>query len=211
MEKRYKYPRTFHLPWTLSAANDDKILSSLEHFEGQEVVVSIKMDGENTTIYRDGMHARSIGAVSHPSQAWVRNFAAQIGHEIPQDFRVCGENLYALHSLAYESLESYFYGFSVWNGDVCLSWDETLEWFELFGITSVPVLYRGTWNEAVLRDLAEKFDTEKNEGYVVRLADSFKFEDFRMSVAKWVRAGHVQTDEHWSHKAVVPNKLRGAA
>lgn len=27
-------------------------------------------------------------------------------------------------------------------------------------------------------------------------------------VGKWVRANHVQTDDHWMHQAVVPNKLK---
>jgi len=46
------------------------------------------------------------------------------------------------------------------------------------------------------------------EGYVVRRAASFAYEDFQTSVAKWVRPNHIQTDEHWMHKAVIPNGLK---
>jgi hypothetical protein len=28
-----------------------------------------------------------------------------------------------------------------------------------------------------------------------------------LHVAKWVRTGHVQTDEHWMFSEVVPNRL----
>ena len=45
------------------------------------------------------------------------------------------------------------------------------------------------------------------EGYVVRLADSFDVGDFSKSIAKYVRAGHVQTDEHWLDKPMVKNEL----
>ena len=51
--ERIKYPRTYHLPYSQSKT-DDKTLSNDDQFKGMEVVVTIKMDGENTTIYPDG-------------------------------------------------------------------------------------------------------------------------------------------------------------
>jgi hypothetical protein len=45
--KYIKYPRTLHLPWSPGLTNDDRQLKSTEHFEGREVVVTVKMDGEN--------------------------------------------------------------------------------------------------------------------------------------------------------------------
>ena len=38
----------------------------------------------------------------------------------------------------------------------------------------------------------------KREGIVVRNADMFHNEDFSTNVMKWVRKGHVTTDEHWT-------------
>jgi len=35
------------------------------------------------------------------------------------------------------------------------------------------------------------------EGYVVRTIDGFSSQEFPRHVAKYVRAGHVQTDETW--------------
>jgi hypothetical protein len=33
--------------------------------------------------------------------------------------------------------------FSIWNEQNALSWDETVEWAELLGLFTVPVLWRG--------------------------------------------------------------------
>ena len=41
-----KYPRSMHLPWS-HPSKDDKVIKNLDAFIGQEVVVTLKMDGEN--------------------------------------------------------------------------------------------------------------------------------------------------------------------
>jgi hypothetical protein len=162
----------------------------------------------NCTIYRDGFHARSVDSRHHPSRDWLANFVSTFAHEIPEGWRICGENLYARHSIAYTQLSSYFMGFSVWSGDLCHDWDFTVEFFEMLGIESVPTLYRGVFDTALLERMARELDTSVNEGFVVRLADSFEYSDFGTSVAKWVRASHVQSDKHWMHSAVVPNGIK---
>ncbi len=202
-----KYPRTPHLPWSLGATDDDKRLDSVEHFVGKRVVVTEKMDGENTTIYRDGMHARSLDSKDHESRHWLKSYVAGIGPNIPLGWRVCGENLYAAHSITYDNLESYFMAFSVWDSrNRCLSWPDTLEWLSLLEITPVRVICRGVFNQAHLERLAQNMMSTK-EGYVVRLEDQFYYEDFGTSVAKFVRKNHVQTDQHWMHQKVRPNGL----
>lgn len=209
---RHKYPRTPHLPFSLGRTSDDRVLSSLAAFEGQHVVVTLKMDGENTSLYRDGYHARSLDSRHHPSRDWLKAFHATFAHEIPAGWRLCGENLFARHSLAYTDLPSYFMGFSVWNEDnVALSWDDTLECFELLGVTPVPTVYRGEFDEALVRDLAMGLDTTRHEGLVVRLSGPIRYEEFSQSVAKWVRPSHVQTDQHWMQAAIVPNGLAAQA
>jgi len=42
-----KYPRTYHLPWSPGVTKDDRVIKSTNVFEGREVVVTVKMDGEN--------------------------------------------------------------------------------------------------------------------------------------------------------------------
>lgn len=165
-----------------------------------------------TTIYPDYIHARSIDGRSHPTRDWVKNFWSTIKFDIPSHYRICGENLFAKHSILYDNLETYFYGFSIWNDrNICLSWDETLEWFSLLGITSVPVLYHGIWNESLIKQLYnEKTMWSKQEGYVVRIADSFSYFQFKNSVAKYVRSSHVQTAQHnWMNISnMEQNKLK---
>jgi hypothetical protein len=74
MQTYTKYPRTFHLPWSLGATSDDKVVPSVSHFEGRQVVVTEKMDGENTTLYRDHIHARSLDSKGGEDRAWVKQF-----------------------------------------------------------------------------------------------------------------------------------------
>lgn len=45
MITKYKYPRTFHLPFSLCISSDDKRLSDDEHFIGKTIVMTEKMDG----------------------------------------------------------------------------------------------------------------------------------------------------------------------
>jgi hypothetical protein len=203
----FKYPKTLHFAFSPGIKNDDRTIENLETFVGQEIVISEKMDGENTTMYPDHIHARSLNSNHHPSQAWVKKFHASIRHDIPADWRICGENLYARHSLEYTKLESYFLGFSIWDAtNTCLSWDDTLEWFTLLGITPVPVLYRGTFSQRMLESFAFHLDLERTEGFVVRLTNGFSYRQFPNSVAKWVRSNHVQTPQHWKSQAVIPNQ-----
>lgn len=208
---RYKYPRTYHLPWSEGITNDDKVLKSTENFEEELIVVTEKMDGENTTLYKEGSHARSIDSKHHPSRDWLKAFHSTLSYKFDEvsehcgfdNLRICGENLYAKHSIKYTDLESYFYGFSAWDGEYCLNWDLTMSVFHRLGITPVPVLSYAIFDEGLLRHT-----TNYREGYVVRLAAGFHMEDFSESVAKFVRANHVQTDIHWMNSKIIPNELR---
>ncbi|MFE5665422.1 RNA ligase family protein [Streptomyces niveus] len=206
---RTAYPRTVHVAWSPGVGSDDVRGGDLDGLRGREVVVTEKMDGENTTLYRDGLHARSLDSGHHPSRAWVKALQGRIGALIPDGTRVCGENMYARHSIAYEELESWFYGFSVWDGEWCLGWDETVRVLRRLGIPAPRVLWRGVFDERALRGL--KLDPARQEGYVVRTVEGFVREEFGRRLAKWVRPHHVQTDTHWMHAAVVENGLGAGA
>lgn len=207
---RVKYPRTHHVPWSPGINDDDRVHPDMACFVGQRVIATLKMDGENTSLYRNGLHARSVDSGSHPSRNWLKSFHARICGDIPEGWRVCGENLFARHSIRYSSLPSFFMGFSIWTDrNECLSWDATLEWFELLGIQPVPVLFDGMYDERTLLKLHRPVvDGQEQEGWVLRLADGFSYGAFRTAMAKFVRAGHVQTTKHWMHgQPVVPNQL----
>lgn len=208
--KYIKYPRTMHLPWSQSVNKDDRMLENVDQFKGKEVVVTVKMDGENSSLYNDYLHARSIDGNSHPSRNWLKNFWNSFKHEIPEDWRICGENLYAQHSIIYNDLESYFLMFSMWNEkNICLSWTDTKEWAELLEIKTVPILYEGIFDEKKIKELWDSSKWETMEGYVIRLSSSFSYSAFNKSVAKFVRKNHVQTCKHnWQTQPVIPNKLK---
>lgn len=222
--QRTKYPRTPHLPGSPGADEDDiGIAVDAALFDADDVVVTLKMDGENTSVYPDGScHARSANSGYHPSRSWMLGKAAEIGLQIPDGWRVCGENLFAAHSIRYEDLDDWFYLFSVWDstreggstgyfgdvdGGVALDWDTTVEWASRLGVPTVEVIYRGPWDRAAIE---AAFDPHRatHEGWVARVADEFRADKFAVHVGKWVRAGHVQTDQHWMHAEVTPNGRR---
>lgn len=43
----YKYPRTYHLPFSETITEDDKRLKDTKQFENMNVVITEKMKGEN--------------------------------------------------------------------------------------------------------------------------------------------------------------------
>ena len=200
-----KYPRTFHFPWS-SGTNDDKVLKDTSHFYGKQVVVTEKMDGECTTILQSTCHARSISSVYHPSQSYVKGLWGKIRYNIPDGERICGENLYARHTIPYDDLEDYFLGFSYWRNEICFDWENTLHIFETLGIKHVPIIYEGEYNEDFLQHLKLR-DTQ--EGYVVRLSSSFNYNDFGLSIAKYVSPKFVIPNKHWKFEKIVPNNLKG--
>ena len=213
-----KYPRTYHLPWSEGATADDKTHSPEaveDMFSGVEVVITEKMDGENTTIYASGKcHARSLDSVAHESRTWVRAKAAEMATlGLPEGWRLMGENCYAKHAIAYNNLPSYFILFGMCNElDTALPWDTLVEWASLLELPHAPVIWRGVWNAEEIEALypfQSNYGEHVAEGYVVRPAAAFPMSEFRKNVAKFVRAWHVlEGSEHWMHQAVCPNELR---
>lgn len=202
-----RYQRTYHLPWS-NMTKDDRMLENTSQFEPQEVVVTVKMDGANVTMYPDYIHGRSVKPLAGQDSGMVKALHAQIRHDIPAGWRLCGENLYAKHSIFYGNLSSYFLLFSVWDDrNECLSWDETREWAEMLGLTLVPELYRGVWDEKLVRALYQpQFEGSDMEGYVVRLARRFSYGEFRRSTAKFVRQNFA-AGRHNYHRALELNEL----
>jgi hypothetical protein len=206
---RVKYPRTYHLPWSAGKTDDDRVLDSTGHFSGRQIIITEKMDGENTTMYHDYIHTRSLESSNHPSRGWVKNLHPRIQSSIPIGWRLCGENLFAKHTLRYDDLPSYFMLFSLWDeNNLCLSWDETVEYAAVLDLVTVPVIYDGIWDEQYAKDLSAKMDLSLQEGFVVRVADAFSYGGFRRNVAKFVRREHVGTAHNWMMQRVERNGLR---
>jgi hypothetical protein len=211
----FKYPRSYHLPWSPGATDDDRILSEIP-WVGRDLVITEKLDGENTTLYRDYYHARSLDSGYHPSRNWVKNFHAKFAHEIPPGWRICGENMQAKHSIKYDDMPGFFFVFSIWDEqNRCLSWDQTVEWAELLEVPTVPLLADTRkledfdYNSPPPKELIKPSFSKEIEGYVIRVADDFDYKDFRNSLGKYVREGHVdETRHHWQRRQMVENGLR---
>ena len=201
-----KYPRTYHLPYSLTMSDDDKRLESDKMFENMDqVYCTIKMDGENTTVYSDGyIHARSIDGNKHPWQSWLKQYI-QIWYKlIPNGWRVCGENLYATHSISYTFPDEtyYFQVFGIYNeNNIRLSYEEMIDWCCMLDIHFVPTFSVGQYSKKLIMEAFDNYKSKSEnevEGFVVSNVESFKYEDFSKNVGKFVRANHVQTDQHWS-------------
>ena len=117
-------------------------------------------------------------------------------------------------------MESYFYLFAVRDGDHWLAWEEVQCYAGVLGLPTVPVLYAGRAADLqgddrttaaeklkafILAAVAEPSslsdpagEVSPREGAVARVARSFTTGAFPACVFKWVRKGHVRTDQHWT-------------
>ncbi|AFM04071.1 RNA ligase [Bernardetia litoralis DSM 6794] len=222
----YKYPRTFHLPYSPKRGSDDKVLIDDTIFEEKYIIVMEKMDGENTSIYPDYLHARSIDSTKDESHRWIERFRNAILPQVQElkNWRICGENLFYKHTIFYQNLESIFLAYSIWleseieNQNYSLSWKETKIIFDKIGISYPKIIYEGIYDKKkILKNFEKyKFETqnkeEKNrqvEGFVIRLKDSFLYEDFSKSVAKYVCDDfEITSSKHWRYEAKTLNQLR---
>ena len=199
-----KYPRTYHFPFSLGTTSDDRIRQNWQNILQNPLVITEKLDGENTCLKTSGVYARSHAA---PTQnPWAKNMLPlweSLKNDLG-DLALYGENLYGIHSITYTHLETHFYLFGIQQNNKWLSWEEVEEYAQLLNLPTVPVLAKSTFQEAEL----EKFihQTMQNEsrlggeieGVVCRNAQPFLNQDFAQNVLKYVRKNHVKTDEHWT-------------
>jgi len=204
--KNSKYNRTYHLSFSEGAYNDDKIAESISPLLGREIVITEKLDGSNTGMVNEGVYGRSHATFTENS--WDREVrqlhSVKVKGYLSDDVYIFGESLYAIHSIEYTNLKSYFYIFGVREKSTWLSWVEVEEYSYLLDIPTVPILFKGVVNtEAELQKIVKSFVCGESslggeiEGVVIRLADSFDDSEFSNNVQKWVRPNHVTTDEHW--------------
>lgn len=212
-----KYPRSFHLPWSPGGTSDDKRLRDVSALIGAELVITEKCDGSNLTYTRHHVFSRShSGPPAHPSFDLAKATHGRIAHLLSEGLSVFCEYCYAVHSIAYASLPEFSLVFGVRDDVTGLwwDWDMTAAQAADLGLPTVPVLFRGSVStEDELRALTEKLAQEpslfggQREGVVVRRAGQFEDAAFSRSLGKWVRKDHVQTDEHWMHQVITPQRL----
>ena len=208
-----KYPRTFHFPFSPGTTSDDRIARNVSSLtSGCRVIVTEKLDGENTCLNERGVFARSHGAATrNPWASYLWNLHARLKGNL-HSIELFGESVYAVHSIKYGALPGHFFLFAVRDGERWLSWDDVVEYAEIVGVPTVPVLRDSPVTPATLQPMVEGLVTTPSrlsaplslgysspmEGLVARVADAFSHEAFSASVFKWVRKGHVQSGEHWA-------------
>ena len=199
-----KYSRTYHFPFSAGATNDDKIQFEWTGILSHELVMTEKLDGENTCVKDLGVFARSHAAPT--LNPWAKNMQA-IWERLKNDLgnlEIFGENLYGVHSIEYERLPAHFFVFAIRQADTWLSWAAVEEYCQLFDLPTVPVVKIDYFTEKSIHpciqehlQLGSAFGGEC-EGYVFRNSEAFHVDTFAENVLKYVRANHVQTDEHWT-------------
>ncbi len=195
-----KYPRTFHLPDSPGATDDDRIQSDLGGLTG-ELVTTEKMDGGNVTFTRALMHGRSLDSGTHAWERRTKAVWARVAPSIPAGWRISGESMWARRSVGYERLPGVYLVFGVWDAtDTLLDWDSTVEWAALLELPTVPVLYRGADLAAARAAWAAQRTAESSEGFVVRTAGRIPRAAFPHRCLKWVRPRHVRTRADWRHR-----------
>jgi hypothetical protein len=141
-----KYPRTLHLPFSPGTTSDDRIARDVSALTGgAPIVITEKLDGENTCLNRWGVFARSHAAPTrNPWASYLWDTWNRVKNELG-DLEIFGESLYAVHSITYTGLrDGYFYVFALRDGERWLAWDEVTLYARLLDLPTVPVLWKGT-------------------------------------------------------------------
>lgn len=206
-----KYNRSYHFPFSPGTTSDDRISKDYDFLENKEIVITEKLDGQNDCMTRVNLFARSHSVpTEHPWDRAIWDIHSRVKEMIGEDEYVFGENMYAIHSLEYKALESYYYLFGVRVRGEWLSWDDLCEYAYCLELPTVPLLYRGKTDDikSLVLDLVKEpsrldaYDINNGkpmmEGVVVRNSSSFIDDEFSKNLLKWVRKDHVQSDEHWT-------------
>ena len=208
-----KYPRTYHLPWSPGATSDDKRQPAdwfyAYGFPGSEIVITEKLDGENTAFMKGDVYSRSHATPTR--SPWSRNLWDKDGllwrvkNRISEEEIIYGENLYGEHSIHYDRLPAYFFAFAYRTGNYWNNWDNVEEMAKIIEVPTVPVLWRGVIDtEPQLKRIVSELMAEPSvygdtkEGVVIRKTQGFDTWNFSQNVVKYVRENHVQTDQHWT-------------
>ena len=202
-----KYPSTPHLPWSPGIGRAEDVHSNPQRFVDEYVVVTEKLDGGNTLLHAGNVYDRSASA---PSAAkWMAMAKKHHAWKVTEpDVYLYGEDIYGVHSIAYDPVVEHgtFYAFALRDGAGSFAaFDKVEAYAKEREIPVVPVLFRGRFRSVSEISSFIKYAHGEpstlggeREGVVMRVARGFPAAEFQDNVCKSVRAGHVQTDEHWT-------------
>ena len=171
------------------------------------MVVTEKLDGSNTLLHEGKVYGRG---VSTPSEGkWMAMVKKHHAWKVTEsDVYLYGEDIYGVHSIEYGpvSEEKTFYAFALRDGTGAFaSFTDVETYAERRKIPVVPILFRGVFRSILeVHEFLDHVHTEpsvlggEREGVVLRVASGFPESEFSVNICKSVRAGHVQSDEHWT-------------
>lgn len=211
-----KYPKTPYLNFSPSYQGGDRYIAtkSLLH---KPLAVTVKKDGSCVTLSRDTCGARNGHEADHPSFNMLKARHAALKDRIPEGIQLFGEWLFAKHSIHYTgklALRDYLEVFAVYDqrqqlflgqDDVQILCDD----LDLAMVARLAVVsYAHEWQliDSISR-LAEGAIADGEEGVVVKSMYPYHYGQFADNVAKYVRNGHIQTDEHWREQKIVKNDV----
>ena len=217
MSQSEKYGRTYHFPFSPGTTSDDRI--NYEYWSDiqkiNKLIVTEKLDGENTCLNQFGVFARShVAPTIHPWAAYLKQRWELIKNDLGE-LEIFGENLYAIHSIEYPNIDQHFFVFAVRHGKLWLSWEEVKFYAKLLDFETVPEIltinkpYEQNFFESKILEIirgASSFgsmDVITNkpctmEGIVCRNTGEYFIDSFKNNVFKYVRKDHVKSDEHWT-------------
>lgn len=220
-----RFPHTPHVAWlSPGRPREDKVLApdEVDELLAHDVVVEEKVDGANlgfSVDERGALLAQNRGAYLDlespqgqwkPLRRWLSTRRHALVDALTPDLMLFGEWAYAVHSVRYTRLPSFFLAFDVYDRARGEFWsaDRRDALVAELAIQSVPELGRGRYDVDGLKALLgeSKLTEGPAEGlYVRREADGRL-----LSRAKLVRAEFVQAiEEHWSKRKLEENQLAG--
>jgi len=219
-----KYGRTYHYDFSLGTTSDDRINREwYDHISKMSKTIDTeKLDGENRCLNGVGIFARSHAApTTNPWATHLKPKYDMIKNDLKEgDIELFGEDIYAIHSIIYPKISEHFYLFGVRILDKWVSWEE-VEWYaSIFDFPTVPVTSIDDAKKPSKREIENRVKWEAakpsafgsyqvinrnewgeectKEGIVTRNYDEFNVDSQHENIFKYVRKGHVKTDEHWT-------------
>lgn len=211
--KRLQVPQ-FDVPGKISLDKNE-----LSNLLGAEVIIEEKFDGANTGIIRhkNGFHLQKRGSLVAQSEhaqfqyfhAWAWQQKYEQIMDLPKNYIVYGELLYAVHSIFYDRLPEYWICFEVWNGSRYLDRTEKENFCAKHGFVCVPLLARGFFTPSELGKMIPEKSAygETCEGIVVKRYRKKKKERMIGKIVRPEFIKQIEENGHWMHQQMRKNLL----
>ena len=223
----HKFPPTPHLLWLgPGTPREDKLLAPPEaiDFLSGEVIVEEKVDGANLGLSLDPsgrLRAQSRGNYLAPGRShaqwnplwpWLAERRTALEEGLQGGLMLFGEWCYARHSIPYDALPDWFLAFDLFEIHSRCFWsvERRSQWIKDRDIVPVPQVSCGRFQRNQLPALMgqSKVGHVPMEGIYLRREKAGHLEARAKQVSV---AFKQQIEEHWTRRALVPNRLSAAS